>query len=535
MCLALLRRRGLAMPYDESTGRVHAPVGLASVALALREPLTDTATLCCSEKINPYSLIRPLYASKPNVSPVDYGSWQSGHDTPKWIEYVQIPTSLKPKNNVNISFALGSTNYTTTINYEQKLWGYWVPWVYRHGNIGLGVVAAFFNDAFIWKRITPRDAMNLAASERSFGCLAMFDGYVTDRNYPPVMANVTMEYGKQLNLTIVNPFGGTVSAADSALLNDSGTKVNNHHGGVVNIPAVFGDIGSTTNTGKKIVVGVSLFRAKNGKPAAFIKAAWTDSADATGKITAGSSNLGHEDEDREEDFKPEYDEKLEGGKPIQGPNLQASLVTTGTRMLESGEFVAIPWLCVGDPMNGGKIFPLRYAADMEWYHSATIVPRIITVVKTDVKVTGTTGTANFSFRNDVPKEEGKDYTFKVFNCKLEVFKKETNGTQLWKNPVKTYNLLLRNLKLQNGQMVPLDSPEGYCFQSSGGLLSVLNTVPLSMSGLPSDPDFVFSYAYTERYSGATRRESIRSTGFLQQDPPRDLTDLEYKDPNFVIG
>lgn len=54
------------MPYNETTGRITAPISVDDVrralGIGLDEPgALDVGTLCCADNVNPYSLIRPTF------------------------------------------------------------------------------------------------------------------------------------------------------------------------------------------------------------------------------------------------------------------------------------------------------------------------------------------------------------------------------------------------------------------------------------------------------------------------------------------
>lgn len=136
------------MSYTD--GHIYAPVSIDDVKYVIAESSFDLATLCTSDKINPYSLIRPAYTTNSEFGPEDFE---------KGIAEGPIPE--------------GGTEW----QYSLQKWGYYVPFVGSLGNISL---------------ITEKTWVRNAPDEKSLKCLSHFDGYLHNAVPSlPVSADVT--------------------------------------------------------------------------------------------------------------------------------------------------------------------------------------------------------------------------------------------------------------------------------------------------------------------------------------------------------
>lgn len=85
-------------------GHIYAPVGIGDVKDVLREKSNDVGTLCMSENINPYSLIRPMPINVPWISveqmrDMEIGNLKEGNDIFKWVRKkwgYQVPYVTNP-------------------------------------------------------------------------------------------------------------------------------------------------------------------------------------------------------------------------------------------------------------------------------------------------------------------------------------------------------------------------------------------------------------------------------------------------------
>ena len=218
----------------ESNGHITAPVGLATVAKVLGESRTDTDTLCRSAKINPHSLIRPLFRATdtPGTPP----SWFSQTENygsnlalivPKGkLGEVQNPIQIKGSGlKCDSEYDFGTGLY---IYHALMRWGYIVPYVTQPSAI------LALRDC-VWKRYGPADdAVPQGRSEDQ-----QFDGYLHNALPVDPMTHVQLEYGKKIAYTPLAVKGNTTV---NEILGTTNGKVNEtgHPGGVVSIPAVLG-------------------------------------------------------------------------------------------------------------------------------------------------------------------------------------------------------------------------------------------------------------------------------------------------------
>lgn len=170
---------------------ITAPVNTDDVSSVLGVNSHDIATLCRSDKINPYSLIRPGYTTYPSFGPESFENYP---------EMGTIPSS-------------GSSGWY----YKRAKWGYYVPCV--------------GNPAYI-KNVYLQPWVFNAPSGDSFDCLTHFDGYRHNaRPKLPVEPRIIPE--KEILVSISPP------SPQKEILSSTG-KGNN--GGVVALYEVLGSV-----------------------------------------------------------------------------------------------------------------------------------------------------------------------------------------------------------------------------------------------------------------------------------------------------
>lgn len=168
---------------------IFAPVSIEDVASVLGEESLDVSTLCMSKNINPYSLIRPIKTDFP------------------YTEVSSMKTLLH----------LGDLkNPTDDYKWEEKQWGYQVPYVGHPGEIEKIMDVP-------WYRPVPTD--------NTYKSLNHFDGY--QHNASPFFYWFTDAHaGQEMKVNIL-PGAKQTNIISS---NGKGNK-----GGVISIPEVFGD------------------------------------------------------------------------------------------------------------------------------------------------------------------------------------------------------------------------------------------------------------------------------------------------------
>lgn len=172
-----------------NNGHITAPVNTDDVSAVLNVSSHDVRIICRSDKINPHSLIRPIYTTNPALGPED----------------------MKDAEGMGAPDASGED-----FLYELKSWGYYVPYVTNASNI---------EDVcqIPWHKDGPKGD--------SFDCLTHFDGYRHNAN-PRLPVEAIVNPGKNIILAL---YPG--SAQSNALSSDG--IANN--GGVVGIRPVLGD------------------------------------------------------------------------------------------------------------------------------------------------------------------------------------------------------------------------------------------------------------------------------------------------------
>lgn len=328
---------------NDGKGHVYAPVGLAEVAQILGEPLTDTGTVCCSEKINPYSLIRPLYANLPGRDPAYFA------DASANTVAVCVPSASRAEMNASFDMSAQSATVYPCVNeyafpanahvrYAPKAWGFYVPYVTRATDI-------FALKDVSWRRFYPADAPT-----ESHSPLAMFDGYLNDAVPAPLMSEVKLEYGEPAAYTPVVAKGAFTKAK---IL---GPNPTGHPGGVVNVPAV---LGSNTN----LKYGVTLYVRKR----------------STDKFTYVSSGIS-----------TKYVGQTAGdGSEVKGDEILAA-VTSNKPIVNSHEAMLIPWVAEGNVTvdsaglltvgSGARIYSLRYDRTFQAHAIADVKNKLLSVM-----------------------------------------------------------------------------------------------------------------------------------------------------------
>lgn len=173
-----------------SNGHIYAPVSIEDVSEVLGVNSTDVGTLCMSERINPYSLIRPF--SMPISSPTTLVSeLKDYHDS----------ATLPSDGNVM---------------WEARQWGYQVPYVAAPGRVD---------------QVRERPWYRSTLKATDWKNLSHFDGYLHNAR-PSFSWNASVIAGQPISVFFF--FG----APQNNMLSADG-KGNN--GGVVSILEVFGD------------------------------------------------------------------------------------------------------------------------------------------------------------------------------------------------------------------------------------------------------------------------------------------------------
>lgn len=167
-------------------GHIFAPVSVADVSSVLGEPSLDVATLCTSDKINPYSLIRPLYSNNPRIMPKD-------------LEDTIVGPTPTPLN--------------SSYQYERHKWGYYLPYVGNASDVTKILDIPWFRNK---------------PDEDTYKCLAQFDGYLHDAN-PTFPISIEAVAGSEIKILFQLGF------KDSSIVDDNGTN----QGGTVSIPNVY--------------------------------------------------------------------------------------------------------------------------------------------------------------------------------------------------------------------------------------------------------------------------------------------------------
>lgn len=173
-----------------SNGHIHAPVSLAEVASIIGESEANLKTVCLSDKINPYSIIRPLYSESLDLEPKDFKNA---------LVFGPIPEN-------------GDGYY-----FKRMTWGYFVPYVSNPTEI-----SKIKNVA--WKR-------NLPTADTCL-CLSHFDGYLHNA-VPSFAISAHIEASDEIQIYI------TPGRSQSNIVSESGIGNN---GGVVSIYDVLGNV-----------------------------------------------------------------------------------------------------------------------------------------------------------------------------------------------------------------------------------------------------------------------------------------------------
>lgn len=192
-------------------GNITAPVNIDDVKKTLGLNIDDVGALCISDKINPYSLIRPIPAENPWVEAKDMITERIG----------EIPDSTE--------------NYA----WERKLWGYQVPYVR--------------NPALI-DEIKDIPWYRPNADMEHWKSLNHFDGY--RHNVIPTFMWAVGDVKPNDEIRVVLAFG----SKQNDIISDNGKG---NDGGVVSVIEVFGD--SPFYYGVKIKYG-SFFHFAYGGP-----------------------------------------------------------------------------------------------------------------------------------------------------------------------------------------------------------------------------------------------------------------------------
>lgn len=175
-------------------GHVTAPVGLDEVRSLLGEASIDVKTVCMSENINPYSLIRPFPPESPRPN----------FEVRQMMEGTIAHGPIQP--------------VPPVYSWYRGRWGYYVPYVGNAANI---------------KDISEVAWVRPGIQAEDFGNLAHFDGYRHDIE-PDVMIKIdALTTGARLRVSI---YPGT---AQTDIISSTGE---NNKGGVVSVAEVLGRV-----------------------------------------------------------------------------------------------------------------------------------------------------------------------------------------------------------------------------------------------------------------------------------------------------
>lgn len=247
------------MPRDPNNlNHIIAPIGLATVAQVLGEAKLDTDTLCRSSKINPYSLIRPLFrkTDSPGTNPGWFADTSESSDNS--YRLTCVPSShqsrLFPTNangseaSINLADKTAAEYpcknefdfvYPIYIKYAMCKWGYVVPYVTEEA-------AIFALRDLLWERFYPADD----TAREGWSELQQFDGYIHDTQPVSPLKDVTLKYGYKITAT------PQVSVGNYTNAQVLGSGSSQHPGGIVSIPAVIGVGGK---------YGMTIFRRADGE------------------------------------------------------------------------------------------------------------------------------------------------------------------------------------------------------------------------------------------------------------------------------
>lgn len=382
------------MPYDETTGRITAPVSVDDVrralGIGLDEPgALDVGTLCCSDKINPYSLIRPTFY-------LDEAGTRPGEFVPSFFQNEREIAYLAPKSQSALSTGgecskldiaskykgwVGSGN---NYWYAAKRWGYIVPYVNNVANI-----PAFVN--LQWLTFTPKDAKwedadNGTRIQNETWCvLDQFDGYLHTARPADPLAGSSLEYGEPVRFTGIAPTGNW---KPTDVLDKSGLG---NPGGVLSAAAVFGDF----DTAKSYYYGATLYTMKSGESEfKFSKIALNAKAvgdtTSTGDVILQDTYIGVLKECREALLIPWI---LEGKAHVEGN------------------------LLISDQATPLKFYPMTFGDGLGFLH-ANVEPKLITVAKFEFTKTDTAG---YTCRITVRFENMRaNYPLVVKNAKIYI-------------------------------------------------------------------------------------------------------------------
>lgn len=337
----------------ESNGHITAPVGLATVAKVLGESRTDTDTLCRSAKINPHSLIRPLFRATdtPGTPPSwfsqteNYGSNLALIVPSGKLKEVQNPIQIKGSGlKCDSEYDFGTGLY---IYHALMRWGYVVPYVTQPSAI------LALRDC-VWKRYGPADD----AAGQGWSEDQQFDGYLHNALPVDPMTHVQLEYGKKIAYTPLAVKGNTTV---NEILGTTNGKVNEtgHPGGVVSIPAVLGVKAS-------YVYGMTVFhRASENEKYQVLR-------HFLGQTVSSSA----------------------GEFPILG----SVGMNSGSAILAGkGDYVVIPWVVDKDNIvelspdgkimsitGNARFYGFRFSERFDGYAEKTITPRVLSLLSVNL-------------------------------------------------------------------------------------------------------------------------------------------------------
>lgn len=249
------------MPRDPNNpNHIVAPVGLPAVAQTLGEARLDTDTLCCSDKINPYSLIRPLFRKStasqdhPGTPPAWFANTANYNTMTEIVPAAKL-AALQTDVLIRTSglpcaseYDFGAAEY---IYHDMMKWGYIVPSVSTPN-------AIFALQDVYWKRFYPADSARDSNGKPTEcrGELQQFDGYIHAQRPVSPLRNIVLEYGRHITCTPeVNVGNYTTGAVLGG--SDTAPAADHHPGGMVSVPAVLG-------VSTSYYYGLSVFRKSPG-------------------------------------------------------------------------------------------------------------------------------------------------------------------------------------------------------------------------------------------------------------------------------
>lgn len=408
------------MPYDETTGRITAPVSVDDVrralGIGLDEPgALDVGTLCCrTDKINQASILRPYFYKDPagsqpgrgneehkdlfgtnslpsrNAFYIPEGKESEVYSTEEGAAKAFRCTDLPCHNK---DYVFNTNNRTPWYQYESVNFGYFVPFVNDVQDI-------FALRDLYWKRYTPADAAwkdngNGTKTQTETWCvLDQFEGYISTGDPAPVLSNVICAYGQHPQCTPYAPGPNDAKSPEDVLSKASDESLK---GGIVNVPAIFGHIDG-------LYYGASFFK-KDASGGMYLH-----KKSAMG-IAPGAST--------------------DGGYPL------LSAIEFDSVLKECYGAIFIPWVCdkpfVQDsggtwtPQTGTKFYGLNCSADHKAYvvpDNANFSPKKLDASMSDCRlVSGTKWRCEVTFTNRIA-----NYPLIAILGNLEVKVTTLNGT-----------------------------------------------------------------------------------------------------------